>query len=110
MNRSPHDRGRLRDKYAGGGRDGDEGKVLDEGMSGDCGGDRPRTANSTSSGSLWIESLEMTEQTHNKRAIQAMINRIEKMMTKIVEASGVKTRGASVVYILSFESRFEWGG
>jgi hypothetical protein len=51
-----------------------------------------------------IESLEMTERTHNKRAIQAMINKIEKMMTKIVDASGVKTRGASVVYILSFES------
>jgi hypothetical protein len=45
----------------------------------------------------------MTERTHNKRAIQAMINRIEKMMTKIEEASGVKARGASVVYILSFE-------
>jgi hypothetical protein len=104
MNRSPHDRGRLRNKYAGGGRDGDKGKVLGEGMSGDCGGDCPRTANSTSLGSLWIESLEMIERTHNKRAIQAMINRIEKMMMKIVDASGVKTRGASVVYILSFES------
>jgi hypothetical protein len=104
MNRSPHDRGWLRDKYAGGGRDGDEGKVVDVGMSGDCGGDRPRMANSMSSGSLWIESLEMTERTHNKRAIQAMINKIEKTITKIVEASEVKTRGASVVYILSFES------
>jgi hypothetical protein len=103
-NRFPHDRGRLRDKYAGGGRDGDEGKVVDVGMSGDCGGDCPRAANSTSSGSLWIESLEMTERTHSKRAIQAMINKIEKMMTKIVEASGVKTREASVVYILLFES------
>jgi hypothetical protein len=46
----------------------------------------------------------MTERTHNRRAIQAMINKIEKMMTKIVDASGVKTRGASVVYILSFKS------
>jgi hypothetical protein len=46
----------------------------------------------------------MTERTHSKRAIQAMINKMEKMMMKIVDASGVKTRGASVVYILSFES------
>jgi hypothetical protein len=46
----------------------------------------------------------MTERTHSRRAIQAIINKIEKTMTKIEEASGVKMRGASVVYILSFES------
>jgi hypothetical protein len=51
-----------------------------------------------------MESLEMTEQTHSKRAIQAMINKMEKMMMKIVEALGVKTRGALVVYILLSES------
>jgi hypothetical protein len=51
MNRFPHDRGQLRDKYAGGGRDGNEGKVVDGGWSGECGGDRPRMANSMSSGS-----------------------------------------------------------
>jgi hypothetical protein len=51
MNRFPHDRGWLRDKYAGRGCDGNEGKVVDGGCSGDCGGDRPWTANSTSSGS-----------------------------------------------------------
>jgi hypothetical protein len=51
MNKFPHDHGQLRDKYAGGGHDGDEGKVVGEGWSGDCGGDRPRTASSTSSGS-----------------------------------------------------------
>jgi hypothetical protein len=52
MNRFPHDRGRLHDRYAGGGRDGDEGKVDGVGGNGGCGGDRPRTASSTSSGSL----------------------------------------------------------
>jgi hypothetical protein len=51
MNKSPHDRGRLRDKYAGGGRDGDEGRVVGVGGSGGCGGERPRKASSTSSGS-----------------------------------------------------------
>jgi hypothetical protein len=52
MNRSPHDCGWLRNKYAGGGRNGDEGKVVGGGWSGDCGGDRPLMASSTSSGSL----------------------------------------------------------
>jgi hypothetical protein len=51
MNKFPHDRGWLRDKYAGGGRDGNKGKVVDEGWSGGYGGDRPRTASSTSLGS-----------------------------------------------------------
>jgi hypothetical protein len=51
MNRFPHDRGWLCDKYAGG-RDGDDGKVVGVGGSGGCGGDRPRKASSTSSGSL----------------------------------------------------------
>jgi hypothetical protein len=53
-----------------------------------------------SSGSLWIESLVITECTHKMRAIQAIINKIENMMMKMVEASGIKTSGASVVYIL----------
>jgi hypothetical protein len=52
MNKFPHDRGQLRDKYVGGGRDGNKGKVDDVGGSGGCGGDRPRKASSTSSGSL----------------------------------------------------------
>jgi hypothetical protein len=51
MNKFPQDRGRLRDKYAGGGRDGDKGKVVGEGWSGECGGDHPRMANSMLSGS-----------------------------------------------------------
>jgi hypothetical protein len=41
MNKFPQDRGQLCDKYAGGGRNSDEGKVVEEGLSGGCGGDRP---------------------------------------------------------------------
>jgi hypothetical protein len=52
MNKFPHDRGRLCDKYAGGGRNSDEGQVVGEGWSGGCGGDHPRTASSTMLGSL----------------------------------------------------------
>jgi hypothetical protein len=52
MNKFPHDRGWLHDKYAGGGCDGDEGKVVGDGWSGGCGGDCPRMVNSMSSGSL----------------------------------------------------------
>jgi hypothetical protein len=51
MNRFPHDRGRLRNKYVGGGCDGDNGKVVGIGGSGGCGGDCPRKASSMSSGS-----------------------------------------------------------
>jgi hypothetical protein len=51
MNRFPHDHGRLHDKYVGGGRDGDNGKVVGVGGSGGCGGDRPQKASSMSSGS-----------------------------------------------------------
>jgi hypothetical protein len=51
MNRFPHDRGRLRDKYVGGGRDGDNGKVVGVGGSGGCGGECPWKVSSTSSGS-----------------------------------------------------------
>jgi hypothetical protein len=50
MNKFPHDRGQLRDKYAGGGRDGDKGKVVGDGWSGGCGGDRPRIVNLMLSG------------------------------------------------------------
>jgi hypothetical protein len=57
MNRFPHNRGWLRDKYVGGGRDGDNGKVVGVGGSGGCGGERPRKASSTSSGSSWFELL-----------------------------------------------------
>jgi hypothetical protein len=52
MNRFPHDCGRLRDKYAGGGRNGDDGKVVGVGGSGGCGGERPLKASLTFSGSL----------------------------------------------------------
>jgi hypothetical protein len=51
MNKFPQDCGQLHNKYAGGGRDSDEGKVAGDGWSGVCGGDRPRLANSISSGS-----------------------------------------------------------
>jgi hypothetical protein len=51
MNKFPQDCGRLRDKYVGGGCDGNEGKVVGDGWSGVCDGDRPRLANSISSGS-----------------------------------------------------------
>jgi hypothetical protein len=52
MNRFPQDQGRLDEAYTGGGRDGDEGKVVGEGWSGGCGGNHPQTASSMSSGSL----------------------------------------------------------
>jgi hypothetical protein len=89
MNRFPHDRGQLRDKYVGGGRDGDGGKVV--GVGGSGGGDRPRKASSTLSGSSRFELLTMTERTHNIRANQAMTSRVANTNTKIVGASGTKT-------------------
>jgi hypothetical protein len=51
----------------------------------------------------------MIEHTHRIRTIQVIINRVENIMTKIVEASGTKRRGASVVYILLFKGLVEWG-
>jgi hypothetical protein len=47
-----------------------------------------------------MESLVITECTHKIRAIQAIINRAENTMMKMVEASGIKMSGALVVYIL----------
>jgi hypothetical protein len=100
MNKFPHDRGRLHDKYVGGGRNGNEGKVVGEGWSGGCGGDCPRTASLMSSGSLRLESLAMTEHTHKMRTIQAINNRVANTRTKTVGASAMKTMGVLVVYIL----------
>jgi hypothetical protein len=51
MNKFPHEQGQLHDKYAGEGCNSDEGKVMGEGWSGGCGGDRPQMASSTSLGS-----------------------------------------------------------
>jgi hypothetical protein len=45
----------------------------------------------------------MTECTHKRRAIQAIISKKANMITKMVEASGMKMSGASVVYILVAE-------
>jgi hypothetical protein len=107
MNKFPHDQGWLRNKYAGGGRDSDEGKVVGEGWSGGCGGDCPRTASSVSSGSLGLESLVMTERTHKIRVIQAINNRVTNTRTKMVGALAMKMIGVSIVYILV--RLVEWG-
>jgi hypothetical protein len=45
----------------------------------------------------------MTEHIHKIRVIQAIINRAEKMMMKMVEALGTKTSRVLVVYILFSE-------
>jgi hypothetical protein len=74
--------------------------VVDEGLSGGCGGDRPRTASSMSLGSLEMESLAMTEHTHKRRAIQVMTSRVVNTKMKMVGASAMKAIGASIVYIL----------
>jgi hypothetical protein len=50
----------------------------------------------------------MPEHTHKRRVIQAMINKIENTMTKMVEALGIKTSGALVVYILFSGVLLEW--
>jgi hypothetical protein len=107
MKRFPHHRGQLCDKYAGGGCDGDEGKVVGKGWSDGCGGDHPRTASSTSSDLSGLELLMMMECTHKRRAIQLIIKRAMNTRTKMVEASATKARGALVVYILT--KMFEWG-
>jgi pyrimidine operon attenuation protein/uracil phosphoribosyltransferase len=51
----------------------------------------------------------ITERTHRIRAIQAIINKVANTMTKMVEALGIKTRGASVVYILLSKIRLSGG-
>jgi hypothetical protein len=91
MNKFPHDRGWLHNKYVGGGCDGDEGKMLGEGWSGGCGGDHPRMASSILSGSLGLESLLIIEHTHKIRAIQVINNRVTNTSTKIVGVSATKT-------------------
>jgi hypothetical protein len=107
MNKFPHDRGWLHETYTGGGRNGDEGKVVGEGWSGGCGGDRPRMASSMLSGLLEQESLAMTEHTHKIRAIQVINNRVVNTRTKMVGASATKMIGVSVTNILV--KTIEWG-
>jgi hypothetical protein len=107
MNKFPHDRGWLRETYTGGGRDGNEGKVVDEGLSRGCGGDYPQMASLMLLGSLGLESLVMTKHTHKIRAIQLINNRVANTRTKMVGASATKMIGVSVVNILV--EMIEWG-
>jgi hypothetical protein len=100
MNKFPHDWGWLHNKYAGGGRDSNKGKVVEEELSGGCGGDCPQTASLMLSGLLGLELLVITEHTHRIRTIQAINNKVMNTRTKIVGALAMKTIGASVVYIL----------
>jgi hypothetical protein len=93
--------------YTGGSHDGDKGKVVEEGLSGGCGSDCPRTASSMSSGSLGLESLAMTKRTHRIRVIQLINSRVVNTRTKMVGASATKMIGVSVTNILV--EMFEWG-
>jgi hypothetical protein len=90
----------------GGGCNSDEGKVLEEGMSGG-GGECPQMANLISLGLLGVESLVMTEHTHKIRAIQLINEGVVNMRTKTVGGSAMKTIGVSVVNILV--EMAEWG-
>jgi hypothetical protein len=108
MNKFPHDRGQLCKAYMGGGHDGDKGKVVDEGLSGGCGSDRPRTASSMSSRFIGIGIPGDNQAcTHRIRAIQAINSRVANTRTKTVGASATKMIGVSVVYILL--GMIEWG-
>jgi hypothetical protein len=100
MNKFPHDQGWLCEAYTGGGCDGNEDKVVDEGLSGGCGGDHPRTASLMLSGLLGLESLVMTKYTHRIRVIQLINNRVVNTRTKIVGALATKMIGVLVTNIL----------
>jgi hypothetical protein len=107
MSKFPHDQGWLREMYMGGGHDGNEGKVVDEGWSGGCGGDCSQTASSMLSGSLGWESLAMTKRTHRIRAIQLINSKVMNTRTKMVGALATKMIGVSVTNILV--KMIEWG-
>jgi hypothetical protein len=72
----------------GGGQDSNEGKMLEEGMSGGGGG-RPQIANSTSLSSLGTKSLMMIDHTHNIRTIQQTNRKAAIVRVKMVPASAM---------------------
>jgi hypothetical protein len=86
INKFLHDQGQLREAYPGGGRDGDEGKMVEDGMSGG-GSEQPLIANSTMLSSLGVNSCVMTDCTHKIRMIQHINKRVAKVRTKIMEES-----------------------
>jgi hypothetical protein len=67
----------------GGDHNGNEGKMVEEGLSG--GGEQPQIANLTSLSLLGMNSLVMANRTHNIRTIQHINKRVAKLRMKIVD-------------------------